>query len=513
MTEWTAGYVSDVEYLPGFYREQSPVHLDLACLIGGVQPPDRIGGMTYCELGCGTGLTTLLLAAANPAGRFVGIDFNPAHIARGKAMLQAAGLANVELIEAAFADLLEPGAPGLPQFDYVTLHGVYSWISAENRRAIVKFLANHVKPGGLVYVSYNAMPGWMMGLPLQRLMLEFAGLNPGRSDRLAEQALAFVAAMQKAGARAIPDKEIVERLEREISSGKLAYVAHEYLNQNWHPLYHADVARELAEAKLAYVASATMLENYPELALSREQTDLLNQVPDDIVRESLRDYFMARAFRRDIFIRGSRRLTAGRREAILSDMPLGLFVPPAKTKLEIAVPVGEAKLEERLYGPALEALTHGVLTPQEILSLPAIKGKTNGTATELVGMLLGSGQAVALPAMGASGATARAFNRAALAHAGDDGQTKTALAAPFSASGIHAGLFEMLAYRALAAGAPAEIEGMVDAAWKYLAARGDTLRKDGKPIENAEDNRAVLRQELTAVLADTVPIWRRLGVI
>ncbi len=513
MTEWTAGYVSDVEYLPGFYREQSPVHLDLACLIGGVQPPDRVGGMAYCELGCGTGLTTLLLAAANPEGRFYGIDFNPAHIARGQAMLQAAGLSNVELIEASFADLLEPGARELPQFDYVTLHGVYSWISAENRHAIVKFLAKYVKPGGLVYVSYNAMPGWMMGLPLQRLMLEFAGLNPGRSDRLAEQALAFVGAMQKAGARAIPDKEIVERLEREISSGKLAYVAHEYLNQNWHPLYHADVARELAEAKLGYVASATMLENYPELALSREQSELLNQVPDDIVRETLRDYFMARAFRRDIFVRGPRRLKTERREALLRDIQLALFIPSAKTKLEITVPVGEAKLEERLYRPALDALAHGIRTPHEILNLPAIKGQTKGTATELVGMLLGSGQAVAVPAVGSSGTTARAFNRAALSQAAEEGLTKSALAAPFSASGLHIGLFELLAYGALAAGAAAELEGLVDGAWKHLSLRGDTLRKDGKPIESAEENKAVLRQELAAVLTDTVPIWRRLGVI
>jgi hypothetical protein len=352
-----------------------------------------------------------------------------------------------------------------------------------------------------------------MGLPLQRLMLEFAGLNPGRSDRLAEQALAFVAAMQKAGARAIPDKEIVERLEREISSGKLAYVAHEYLNENWHPLYHADVARELGEAKLGYVASATMLENYPELALSREQSELLNQVPDDIVRETLRDYFMARAFRRDIYVRGPRRLTNERREVILSDVPLALFIPSAKTRLEITVPVGEAKLEERLYQPALEALSHGVLTPAEILDLPAIRGKTRGTAVELVGMLTGSGQAVALPAKGASGTAARGFNRAVLRDAAQGGQTRTALAAPFAASGLHAGLFEMLAYEALAAGAPAALEDVVDGAWAQLSARGDKLRKDGRPIDSADENKAVLRQELAPVLADAVPVWRRLGVI
>jgi SAM-dependent methyltransferase len=513
MTEWTAGYVSDVEYLPGFYREQGPAHLDLACLIGGVQPPDRIGGLAYCELGCGQGLTTVLLAAANPDGHFVGIDFNPAHIARGKALIAAVGLTNVELIEASFADLLRPGAPRLPAFDYVTLHGVYSWISAENRQAIVGLLEHCVKPGGLVYVSYNAMPGWMMGLPLQRLMLEFARLNPGRSDRVAESALAFVGAMQQAGARAIPDKEIVARLEREIGAGKIAYLAHEYLNANWQPLYHADVARELAGAKLDYVASATLLENYPELALTREQGELLAPVPDETAKETLRDYFMARAFRRDVFVRGARRLTPERREALLAEVPLALFVAPAKTRLEIAVPVGDAKLEERLYRPALEALAREVMTPAAILDLPEIRGRTRGTAVELVGMLAGSGQALPLPAPSADGGNARAFNRAALAQAAEQGLTKTALAAPFAGSGIHLGLFEMLAYDALASGAPADADGLADTAWRRLSGRGDKLRKDGKPIENAEENRKILRAEMAAVVAETVPIWRRLGII
>ncbi len=513
MTEWTAGYVGDVEYISGFYREQGPVHLDLACMLGGVQPPDRIGGLSYCELGCGQGLTTLLLAAANPDGRFVGIDFNPAHIARGRALAAAAGLTNVELLEASFASLLDPGAPPLPAFDYVTLHGVYSWISAENRQAIVRFLADHVRPGGAVYVSYNAMPGWMMGLPLQRLLYEFASAHAGRSDRMVEQALAFVAAMQKAGARAIPDKDLIARLEGEVGRGKTSYLAHEYLNAHWQPLYHADVARGLAAAKLSFVGSASLLENFPDLVLSAQQRELIAQIPGETARETLKDYFVARTFRRDVFVRGPRRLPSDARERLLAQVRLAPLLPPERTRLDVTVPAGEAKLEERLYRPAFAALAERDVTAAEILDLAEVRGKTSGTALELVGMLAGTGQAVPVPAPSAARDGAVRLNRAVIAENVAQGMSEAALAAACAASGVRIGLFEMMAYEALAGGAVAEVEAMAEAAWVPLAARGDSLREEGKPIAGREANLAVLRREFATVLAESVPIWRRLGAL
>jgi len=35
ISNWGGGYVTDIPYLPGYYRHQSPVHLNIACLLGG----------------------------------------------------------------------------------------------------------------------------------------------------------------------------------------------------------------------------------------------------------------------------------------------------------------------------------------------------------------------------------------------------------------------------------------------------------------------------------------------
>jgi hypothetical protein len=43
----------------------------------------------------------------------------------------------------------------LPDFDFVVLHGIYSWVSEDLRRDIIDFLERKLRPGGLCFVSYN----------------------------------------------------------------------------------------------------------------------------------------------------------------------------------------------------------------------------------------------------------------------------------------------------------------------------------------------------------------------
>jgi SAM-dependent methyltransferase len=103
----------------------------------------------------------------------------PGHIVTANELGEAAQLPNVQHLEKSFAQLAA-GEVDLPPLDFITMHGVYSWITPENRRHIVDFMARYLKPGGIVYVSYNAMPGWSAATPLQRLVLEHARAVPQR---------------------------------------------------------------------------------------------------------------------------------------------------------------------------------------------------------------------------------------------------------------------------------------------------------------------------------------------
>jgi SAM-dependent methyltransferase len=178
---WSSGYVSDVEYLPGLYVEQAPGHVILTCLLNGIAPPRLGPDFTYCELGCGQGVTALVIAAANPGIQVVATDFNPAHIARARDAAAMAGIDNITFLELSFADMAQ--GQGLPDFDMVTLHGVWSWIGAADRAHIAAFLSRRLKPGGAVSLSspVNCRPRTRVALVDDRAP---GGLAPTSSARV-----------------------------------------------------------------------------------------------------------------------------------------------------------------------------------------------------------------------------------------------------------------------------------------------------------------------------------------
>ena len=63
---WTSGYVADIAYIEGFYVQQSPARMVLACLSSNVAVdlPEPDDAACYLELGCGCGIGALLTAAS-----------------------------------------------------------------------------------------------------------------------------------------------------------------------------------------------------------------------------------------------------------------------------------------------------------------------------------------------------------------------------------------------------------------------------------------------------------------
>src|SRR5450755_3922832 len=292
MGTWQDGYVIDIPYTAGFYRELSPVYLHLLAVLVGVRPPAVVDReFAYCELGCGRGLGPLLLAAANPLGRFHGYDFNAAQIAKVRNLAERAGLANVRFSDESFADLAAQSdvADATPRFDLIVLHGVYSWVSEENRRHIVRFIRDRLKPGGIVFLSYNCMPGWAPFTPVQRLLRELVIRRRGRNDENAVAARDFVNQLAARGARYFSANESVGPYLEDLGERNGTYLAHEYLNEHWDALYHLDVAQAMAEAQLRYFGSATVSDNFVALSASPEITAMFAGA-DPGMAEMIKDF-------------------------------------------------------------------------------------------------------------------------------------------------------------------------------------------------------------------------------
>src|SRR5262249_10870194 len=136
------------------------------------QKPRAGEPLRYLELGFGQGLSLNIHAAACP-GEYWGVDLIPAHVANAADLASASG-ADLRLFNQSFQDLA--ARDDLPQFDVVGFHGVWSWISDDDRKAVISVLDRHLAPGGVCYVSYNSVPGWSPVAPLRHLMNLYADL-------------------------------------------------------------------------------------------------------------------------------------------------------------------------------------------------------------------------------------------------------------------------------------------------------------------------------------------------
>ena len=185
MVGWNDGYVTDVAYTASFFRECTPPWLAFTALLVGHRPPPVEGRLRFVELGCGFGFTATTVAATLPEAEVWACDFNPSHIEGARRLATEAGLTNVTFAENSFAEIAADPSIGPPQADIIVLHGIYSWISAENRRHIASFIRQRLVPGGLVYISYNVTTGWASMLPVRELMRLVAANSsgPDRSER------------------------------------------------------------------------------------------------------------------------------------------------------------------------------------------------------------------------------------------------------------------------------------------------------------------------------------------
>lgn len=367
MSDRPAGYVTDVGYTFGYHAALNPLSTRLAFLRAGLEPP-RIA--TACELGFGQGVSLAVHAAASSV-RWWGNDLLPEHV-RFARSLDAASGAGSTLVEATFEEFAQR-PDDFPLFDFIGLHGVLSWVSAGNRDRIAGFLRDHLAPGGVVYTGYNALPGWADMVPLRRLMTEHAWRSGdgGTVSRIAG-AVEFAARLldtHPLATTAMPG--IAGRFDR-LRDADPRYLAHEYFNRDWEPLYFADAAALLGGAGLRHACPARLHDHLDALNLTDGQRRLLAEIADPVLRETARDFVTNAQVRRDYWVRDARPLGAEDQRKAWSATRIVLAAPRRDVAERVTGPLGELRLSGPVHLAVLAAL--GDHRPRTIEAVQAATG-------------------------------------------------------------------------------------------------------------------------------------------
>lgn len=501
----------ELEYTSGYYHELGPAHLAFCALVAGVDRP-MVPRPAYLELGMGQGVSLVAHAAAND-GQFWGVDLNPAHLANARALAEAASTP-VTMIEASFTDFA--ARADLPLFDVITLHGVWSWVSDDSRRSIVRILRDQLAPGGVVYLSYNCMPGWASRGPVRHLMkLGHEASERGAPEDRVASALAFAEEIAAADGRFFAENRPAASHLASMRKSTRQYLGHEYLNADWHIPYFSDVAEMLAEADLTFVGSARLLDRVNAIHLKPAGVALMDREKDPIRRESIRDFLVNQQFRTDVFFRPARRLSEAERVARLEDQAFVLICGLDEIDFRLTGAQGEMALPEATYRPialALAADSFAVKSGAEVMAAPGVSSVRRGDVIEALMTLVGMG--VVRPAKAISSEARQrcdAYNRLVFDRA-LTGSRLMHLASPVTGGGVLTPRSAQLFLRAWTGGdrsTPALARSVQD----VFRVTGERVVMTGEPLTSDEDTLRALVQMAERFVDQTVPLYRALAII
>ncbi len=434
--------------------------------------------------------------------KWYGTDFQPAHVELAKELAAVSG-ADIEISGQSFMEFCS--RKDLPDFDYICLHGVWTWISSENRHIIIDFLKRKLKIGGIAYISYNALPGWSNMIALRDNMMAHIDRVADPSEDLRDQvktALLFVnqlLAASPAFTQANPRAQ--GRLEQ-LQKQDAEYLTHEFFNKNWAPMTFSSVHRLLEPAELTYVGSADYLNNIDLVHLNKTQLKLLNGITDSTLRETSRDFLLNTSFRSDIWIKQPNKLSAQERSRLIREQRLIKVKAAENPPRHISTELGKVTLKLAIYKPILDALSgYQIRTIGEIEA--DCKSQKISLEQIVQAVLVLSNQGFIAPIeknkrINKAYPQTERLNTYLLDKAASN-QNYEVLASPVMGGGIAIGSKEQLFILALRHGNITP-QDCADFIWNTLTAQGHTLQFQGQALDKPED-------ALTRLTSDTKNIF------
>jgi methyltransferase-like protein/SAM-dependent methyltransferase len=284
------------------HPESAPGRLAAIAHLFGLDTPD-IATARVIELGCAAGGNLIPFVATHPGACAVGIDLSEVQIAQGRDMVAALGLDNLEL---KVGDITALDLAELGKFDFVILHGVYSWVPEHVQEAILPAIHTLLAPRGVAYVSYNVYPGWKSKEIVRDAMMLF-GANLTTPDERVSHARGLIELLDDVA----PNGGILSKSLKDYQAfgGRAGdyYLLHEELETFNRPCYFMEFLGLAGSHSLAYLAEARpqsmFAGNYGDEVAAR----LLEESgQSQVLLEQYLDFVVNRTFRQTLLIPGER---------------------------------------------------------------------------------------------------------------------------------------------------------------------------------------------------------------
>ncbi len=387
----TGGYVTDTAYVAEFYGDHAPTHMNLVAAANGFRPRPMDGAFTWCDYGCGNGVTAAVLAGAYPKAQFYGIDFLPAHIRAAETLSMRMALDNATFMQKSFTDL-KPG--DIPPLDFAVMHGVLSWIDDPTREALLDDAAQRLKPGGLLLTGTNAMPGWAAKLPMRNIVYSLTRDGANSLER-ARVSLEWLQRLKKAQVKYFRDNPALAEAVDELSRVDPRYMAHEYFNEHLRAFYFAELKSMMEARGFRFAGCARLFLNMVDLAVPKDLQDEFRAVKSRAELEAKRDFIRNETFRRDIWIKGEPLKSEDEWLEVNQGQIFGTLEPLSAIDKTVAFGDVQLSYENEPFAGLLKAIAARSISVRGMESLPTLAALSPWTRAEAARLLAAGGQVTA----------------------------------------------------------------------------------------------------------------------
>lgn len=269
--------------------------------------PAAVQRCRVLEVGCGNGCNLAPMACTLPESEFVGVDLAGGPVALGQEMARELKLHNLKLVHGSLTEV--NGDWG--KFDYIIAHGFYSWVPREVREHLLQVCRQQLRPQGVAFISYNALPGCYLRTMLREMLLFHVRGFEEPEERVA-QARALVRFLALA-----QDSEdeyrrwLKAELER-VEGHAPGHLYHDELAGINDPFYFTQFMETAARHGLQYLAEADYFEMSDHVFRDEVRERLEQLAGNRWLREQYLDFLKCRRFRQTLLCQ---------EEATLKDKP------------------------------------------------------------------------------------------------------------------------------------------------------------------------------------------------
>ena len=297
MTDPSPPLQNRIHYPGGAWEHSHPDRIAANARMYGLDPAP-VERCRVLELGCGAGGNLVPMACGLPDARFLGIELAARPVALGRGLAARLGLRNLELQQ---RDLLDLPAD-LGEFDYVIAHGVYSWVPAPVRDALVSAFARHLAPGGIAYLNFNALPGGHLR-NLVRDLMRFRLSAFDDPEAHGEDAVRFVRLVAGAQPEGSPYRRILEEELDRLEHNPVNVLFHDDLVPAHRAFHFREVVEHAARHGLQYLCEARPADIHPGRYPKPVRTALRRFGGGRIAREQCFDFLVCQMYRCSLFCR------------------------------------------------------------------------------------------------------------------------------------------------------------------------------------------------------------------